>query len=415
MRAIGYNYLKGAKAMLKFFRKKHVMKFIFWSLLILILPAFVLWGTGNLGGSKDKGPKFVGMVNNRRVSFDDLAQSLTSIRCQIILNYFNQPEVLKAFSKNQPFLAKLAWDRIIMASEARKQRIRIPDKDVINQIKSHPIFMRNGKFDDKVYDYILRHNIGMAPRAFEEVVRQNMAIQKMNDILTKDVEANDADILEEYLKDNGRFKIAYLLTPLSDFTDQKVNLDEEKIRDYYDKHRAEIMVKPAIAEDKTPPRAATFEEARERIRATLIEAEAFSMALKSSEELRKKVIELMDKEKLSFEEASSRLRLKAEKTDFFSKTDKLERIGESPMLGDAASRLKAGEVSEPVYAEKGVMIFTVTETEKVDDEAFKKARDDYAKKSLEKKKNKFLETWLRDLEKKASLNIDLNNYEKYYQ
>ncbi len=55
--------------MLKFLRKKNIAKVVFWFLVILILPAFVFWGTGSLTGSKDKRPKCVGTIDKKSVSF----------------------------------------------------------------------------------------------------------------------------------------------------------------------------------------------------------------------------------------------------------------------------------------------------------------------------------------------------------
>jgi len=192
--------------MLKLFRKKNVARLVLWGILILILPAFVIWGSGSLGGSREKGPTFVGLINNKKVSFDDFAESLHAIRCQIILNYFNQPKVLDLFLNDKPFMGRLAWDRLIMAKEARKQKIKVPDQNVVNFIRSHPLFLRNGVFDEKLYDYILRNNVGMDPRTFEEIVRDNLAIKRLNDMLTKDIKITDPEILEAYKKDGEKNK-----------------------------------------------------------------------------------------------------------------------------------------------------------------------------------------------------------------
>ena len=187
--------------MLKLFRKKNVARLVLWGILILILPAFVIWGSGSLGGSRDKGPKFVGLINNKKVSFDDFADSLRAIRCQIILNYFNQPKLLDQFLNDKPFMGRLAWDRLIMAKETARQKIKVLDQDVINFIRSHPLFSRNGTFDEGIYSYILRNNVGMDPRTFEEIVRENLAIKRLNDMLTKDIPADKKDkFLEDWLR-----------------------------------------------------------------------------------------------------------------------------------------------------------------------------------------------------------------------
>lgn len=182
--------------MLKFFRNKVIAKVVFWSLIILILPAFVLWGTGSTR-SKDKGPSYVGTINNKKVSFNELSESMAAMRCLFILNYFDKPQVLDAFLNNKPLIAKTAWDRLIVLKEAKIYKIKIPDKDVIAYIRRHPLFLRNGEFDDKLYEYILRYNIGLDMRSFEEIIRRNLEIKKLNEILTKDMTASEEEKIKK--------------------------------------------------------------------------------------------------------------------------------------------------------------------------------------------------------------------------
>ena len=337
--------------MLKFLRKKNIAKIIFWGLVILILPAFVLWGVGSVGRSKLKGPSYVGLIDNRKISFDELAKNMVSIRCQVILNYGAQPKVLDIFLKNKGFLAKLAWDRLLMLNEAGRHKIEAKDKDVVALIKSHPLFSRNGKFDDKIYQYILRYNIGIDPRAFEEIMRENLNIQRMNDIVTKDIKSTDEEVLNEYKKENEKFKLSY------------------------------VLIAP----------------------------------LEESKGLREKIMGLTEKDGLTFENAASKLNLKILETPIFSRTDYLEGIGEAADIVDEAVRLKKDEVSKVVETRKGGLIFKVSEVQEFDKEKFEKEKDEFAKKILERKKPEFLETWLRRLENKAKLNIDLGDYEKYYR
>ena len=79
--------------MLKVFRNKNVAKAVLWALLILILPAFVLWGTGSMGRS-EKMPVSAGTQKNLWVipPVDDrvepLARSLkiSLLVAQVLLN-----------------------------------------------------------------------------------------------------------------------------------------------------------------------------------------------------------------------------------------------------------------------------------------------------------------------------------------
>ena len=184
--------------MLKLLRSKHIMKAIFWALVILILPAFVLFGTGSIGRpSGEKGPSYAGTIDNKKVTFDEFADSITSLRCQITLNLFNQPQVLEAILKNKPLMGKMAWDRLIMAREAAKLKIKVKNDEVVTYIRSHPIFARGGRFDDNIYGYVLKNNFGLYPRNFEEIVRESLVIKKSNDLITKDVKAADEKDLEK--------------------------------------------------------------------------------------------------------------------------------------------------------------------------------------------------------------------------
>lgn len=399
--------------MLKFFRQKHIAKIVFWALVILILPAFVLWGTGGIGRSKEKGPSYVGLIDRKKISFEDLAENMTGIRSLLVLNYFARPQVLDTFLNNKPLVAKLAWERLICLREARKHKIKIPDKDVIAYIRSHPIFLRNGSFDSRIYGYVLTHNIGLAPRSFEEIVRENLMIQRLKDIIAKDITVSDEEVLKEYKEENEKLKISYILTGTKDFED-KVSMDDKTIKDYYEKHKSEFIL--PLKEDSDRPKAANFDDVKTSIRSYLVQDQAKALAFKYSEELYKKIMELMEKEHMTFEDATSRLNTKTSMSGFFSKSDYIEGLGEaSPLVYAASALAKPGQISSPVRVRSGAVIFKALESKPIDEEKFKKEVDDFKKKVLEEKKLKFLDRWFSEIYLRTNLKIDLEEIEKYYQ
>lgn len=398
--------------MLKFFRHKNVAKVVLWGILILILPAFVLWGVGNVGRSKDKGPSCVGVINGKKVSFENFAGALSSTRCQVLLNYFNQPKLLDTIFANKAFVGRLSWDRLILASEARRHRINVSDKEVINYIRSHPIFLRNGKFDDRIYEYFLKHNVGLDPRSFEEIVRENLAIQKMNDILTKDIKVTDEEVLEAYRKGSEKFKLSYILWATDAFLD-KIKIDDKEAEEYYEKFKNDFTI--PSKDPKEAPKISAFADVKESIKSFLAGQEAKTIAAKQANEDYNKIKELMAKEALTFEASCARLGLKTGQTPFFSKSDYLEGIGEARTLADIAVRLKKDEISEPTNTRKGNLVFKVADIQKFDEEKFKKEKDEFAKKVLAEKKNQLLELLMARLESKAALNIELKDYDKYYR
>lgn len=339
--------------MLKILRHKNVSKIALWAILILILPSFVMWGAGNMGKSKEKGPTFVGKINGVKVSFEDFSKSLSSTRCQIMLNYFNNTKIMDELLGNRPLLGKVAWDRLIMSSEAKKLKIKVPDSEVISYVRSHPMFTRGGAFDQGMYAYILRNNLGFDARTFEEMVRGNLAMQKLNEMQTKDITATDEETRAYYKAANGKFRISY---------------------------------------------------------AMLAEGEPSDSAL----EKYNKLIELIFKDKKSFMEAAGMIGLKSQESSLFSKSDSIEGVGDTFGLAAEAAGMKIGELSRPVKTKNSIIIFKLLAVEGADESNFEKEKAEYSKNVLELKKNMRLEAWLRGLEAANVLNIDLADYEKYY-
>ena len=399
--------------MLKLFRKKIVMKVILWGLVIIIVPAFVMWGGASMSRSKDKGPGYVGFVNNRKVSFDELSNALSGVRSQIILNYFNQPKVLNTLLSNKPILVKLAWDRILMMEEVKKAGIKISDKEVVEALRSHPLFLRNGVFDDRFYTYMLRNNIGLEPRAFEEIERENISLQKLSVSFTKDIKLSDGDILSEYKKEFAKIKISYILLDPKDYLD-KVSIDENAAKDFYDKNKGEFMVK-SDPKSALPGRPATFEESKTDIEKYLKEVEARKMLKIRSGEIYKELLEKTGNIGETFVNAASKLGLKVKDTDFFSKKDPVEAVGDVPVIVERSYGLKDLELSKPMEISKGYIIFEVVDKKAADEEAFAKEKEEYSKKVREARSNLMMEKWLKGLEEKAKLAIKLEDADKYYQ
>jgi peptidyl-prolyl cis-trans isomerase D len=401
--------------MLKLLRNKNVSKVIFWALVILILPAFVLWGTGSLGRGGGKGPKYVGVIGNKKVTFDEFADNITSVRTQILLNYFNQPKLLDTYLKNKELLGRLAWDRILMCREAKKLKIPVSDKEVISAIKTHPMFLRGGSFDDRLYAYVLKNNFGLYPRNFEEVMRENLAIKKLNDIISGEVKLSDEETLEDYRKKNEMYKLAYVVIPTTNFMD-KTKISDAEIKDYYEKHKTELLIPVKDPQtNKMTLKTAELKDVYDNLSSRLAQEKARPSAMKYAEEVRAEIMDMTEKGNLSFEDAVSKLGLALEQTDFLARTGYAEGIGEASVLVDEAMRLKDGGISAVVETRKGPVIFKVLEKAKYDEEKFKNEKDEHKKKLLEEMKNKRLEEWIRGMEHKAVLNIDVTDYEKYYK
>jgi len=72
--------------MLKILRKRKVAKKIFYFLAIVIVPAFVLWGSSSVIRNKDE-KGYAGEIFGKKVSFNQYAHARQGWRVQLQLQY----------------------------------------------------------------------------------------------------------------------------------------------------------------------------------------------------------------------------------------------------------------------------------------------------------------------------------------
>ncbi len=234
-----------ADIMLSALRKKKTMKRILWVLVILIVPAFVLFGVGKMDKRRIAGFTYVGFIKGKKIGIDDFFKARRGIEVQILLSYFGQKELLDKILKDRALLNKLTWDRIVMLEEARISGIKVDDREVVGFITSHALFMNNGVFDEKFYNYMLQQNLGINVRTFEEEIRKSLRIAKLKDSILSNVPVMDEEILEAYKNEHESGKISYVRIEKEEFKGTIV-IQEKDIDDYYKKFKHNFRIPEKI-------------------------------------------------------------------------------------------------------------------------------------------------------------------------
>ena len=173
--------------MFKALRKN--MKKIMW----LLVAAFVLWMISSAIVERRSGPQYAGKIRGRVITWEEFSRAHDAVRHQLTLAYGDKARDV-AQSVN---LEQEAWARIILLDEAKRQQIKVQDKEVIDLISRIPYFQQDGKFDNKLYGLAINYNLGITPRAFEEEMRQNIAISKLLDKVRGEVKPDEKTPLSE--------------------------------------------------------------------------------------------------------------------------------------------------------------------------------------------------------------------------
>lgn len=226
--------------MLKALRKKGVAKKIFIVLAVVIVPAFILWGSASLLRSQQK-YSYAGKILGRKVSFDEFQESLRAVQTQALIQFGENFYKIQRFLK----LELEAWDRLILLQEAKKRKIKISDQEVIDEIGKLPFFQRNGRFDEKTYENILDYVFKTPARFFEEQTRQRLMLDKLYHRITDNILISEEGLLAAYKKENEKVKVSYLFISPANF-EKDTSLKKDEAENYFNNHRQEFKQPPTL-------------------------------------------------------------------------------------------------------------------------------------------------------------------------
>ncbi|MCM8798761.1 MAG: SurA N-terminal domain-containing protein [Candidatus Omnitrophica bacterium] len=223
--------------MLKAMRKKENVKAVMWILAIILIPAFVLWGGGALLRERTQG--LAGKVFNQRVSLEEYLRNWEAVRNQALLLYGRLFEQIVQYLD----LDNQAWERIILLKEAKRQKVRIKDEELIERLRNLPLFQKEGKFDPQIYDWVLKYYLRTNPLRFEEEMRDSLKISQLVEKIYNQVEITEKELKEEYIKENEKAKFSYFIIETKDFLNAVEIKEEKELIEYYNSHK-ETFRKP---------------------------------------------------------------------------------------------------------------------------------------------------------------------------
>ena len=402
--------------LLKFLRKKNVMKRIMLVIASLIIPAFVLWGVGSAVRSSKK--DYAGEISGQKVPLKDYIESWEACRNQYLLIYGKRFNEIAKFIN----LEEKAWERLVLLKLANEQKIKVTNKEIIQNITASPLFQRDGVFDEKTYQWILRYQLGIMPREFEEELRDTLKIAKLTQNAMTQIEVSDEEILRAYKTENQEAKADYIFVKSEDFKNDiaateenlkdfygnnktlfmkgeqtdvsyisiafddfkdTVEITEEEIKEYYETNKSRYEIeKTEPEEEKSQEETAegensadaenedtdspeekeaaeyrSLDEVREEIKETLVSEEAAIKAKNIAMDIEDFLID-----NPNFEEAAAKFSLPVRNTGFFSRGGAIPEVGWSYEFSQKAFELDIGDFTEEaVKTPKGYYFLKVKE------------------------------------------------------
>lgn len=316
--------------MLKKLRNKKTAKKVWIILAVLILPAFILWGSGSVLRGKDKTEAaYTGKVYGRLIPYLEYRDALSATRNQAVIQFGENLEQIEKYLN----IESQAWERIILLAEAKKRKIGSTDKEVVELIEGYPFFQRKGRFDNRAYQETLRYVFHAQARVFEEQMRQNIVLSKLYKQLTDGIKLGDEELRAEYERANEELSLYYIAALPSDFVKEVAALDNE-LKDYFVNN--ELQFKQPLSFNVEYVSAPSREEIQNLLKGT-----------------------------------ASNLK----ETGLFSETSSIPGIGWSPQALSLISKAKPGEYTEAVQIDKDYYLFRVKERKEPYVPEFDKIKD----------------------------------------
>ena len=373
--------------MLTKFKTRHIKR-ILGVLVIIIIPAFILWGSLTYLSSRKKG--ILGKIENHTIRRNEFSPYIDMARLHLLLTIgrnFGYPQI-----------EAQAWRLYLLLWKVKKEKITVTDEEVIKRIRE---MFGSEKFDQERYLRFLRYRLRVDPRKFEEYVRRMLMIEKLWNKLIK-IRVSEEEVLELYKKENQKAKISFLFIPYNKFKKQEVK--EEEIKSYYQKNKVLFKQKPKV-----------------KIRYILLSQNDY-------ERMKEKLAKLMRKAK-SIKELSKKMNLNYNESDYLTLNTPIEGIGWEPNLVRIAFSLPLGRLSQLLRINENYIILEKIEEKKEYipsyEEIKEKVKEKFIKEKTQKETEKFAKKILskiqekgirdfKELAKDYKLEYKESNYFKYY-
>lgn len=325
--------------MLKQLRKKETQKKIFWILAIIIIPAFIFWGSSDLTRNRGKTPDHAGKIFGKKINIKEYNNAYISVRNQAMMQLGDNFKKLEKFLG----LGNQAWDRLILLYETNKKKIKISDFQIMEEIEKIPLFQKNGNFNKELYSRTIQYS-GITERDFEENLRDSLKIKKLYDEITSNIILSEQDLESEYKKENEQIKVEYISFLPEQYAQETTTSDEE-IGNYFNDKKQDFLRPISVNVEYLgidyPEKIdrGTKEEAMSRIK-----------------NIKDKIIISSDFEKIAKEEA-----LTIKETGLFSPDEPIPQLGWSENFSNTVFSLSQNEISPVIETPKGLYILRLKE------------------------------------------------------
>ncbi len=213
---------------------KYLVVTIWIATIAFIGAGFVGWGSYSYG-SKASAIAKVGDVEITQEKFDFVYRNLYSDFANRMRGNFDDKKAKELGLQKMVYQQLL--NQSLLLNLAEEFGIVISDEELASEIKSTPAFMQNGKFNKQIYTIFLR-NRGLKPKGFEAIVRDDLIVAKLMDMLSVDSVDYEQSVIGSIL--GLQDKIEFSILKLSDI---KPDIKDSELKSFFEKNKSRYLTK----------------------------------------------------------------------------------------------------------------------------------------------------------------------------
>jgi peptidyl-prolyl cis-trans isomerase D len=389
--------------------RKHARAWFIKVALGAIIVTFVfIYGWSGPG---EKSRNYVAEVNGTVITYDQFVSVYESQLEQIKLRFQGSvpPDLLEKLNLKKNVVQGLI-NQTLLLQEAGRLGLMVTDEDVVQDIKSNPVFQRDGVFDISRYRGYLS-NVKLGPSTYEMFRKRELLEQQVVRLLTDAVKTDPEEIKRLWHFQNDKLDLSVLLIK-ADAIREKVSPDPKDLEAYFKEHQAKYEIPPSLKlqyvafswRDLEKTLSVSDEEALtyfqnhpkeftqpEQIRARHILLRVPpNSGTETRDEILKKAEEILSKIKAGEDFAKMAQSMSQDEATAGKGGDLgyFSRGGLDPALEAAAFKLDVGMVSEPILTPQGYELIKVEEKKPEADADFASVKDKIVQKLLEEKARK---------------------------
>lgn len=362
--------------------RKHARSWLIKAALGGIIVVFVFFF--GWSGPQEESGSYVAEVNGTAISYNYYRSELDSTMESIRRRFGgNMPPGLFEKLDLKKKVAKNLIDGLLLQQEATRVGFYVTDEDLVESIRSDPVFQRNGVFDNYVYESFLQ-DIKKTAAEYEFRRRELLLQSRLVSVLVDSVKTNPDKVKRMWHFQNDKLALA-MITIQPDPAAGAASVDENELAAFFEKNRSKYEI-PAMLDleyvvfswrdllNKVPvsdEKAKAYYEANpaeftepEQVHARHILLRVPENADDQQTEEIKKKIEEIRKEIEGGEDFTAKARELSQDEATAENGGDLGFFARgklNPDIEDAAFDLKPGGLSEPVLTKQGYHLIRVDE------------------------------------------------------